>query len=146
MHDEESSDEDLTLNTKAVVRGFAKFVADLHENGEKKMGLTGDAIANSIVGQAHVTGADFLGENAPALFINLAKMVIGFTIARDAAPTFKPEDEGYGPATCNGREKRTGKGVQLDDDCGNELPPLRRAMGRHLCVECQTLLDRGRLR
>lgn len=84
MHDEESNDEDLTLNTKAVVRGFAKFVADLHENGEKKMGLTGEAIANSIVGQAHVTGADFLGENAPALFVNLAKMVIGFTIARDA--------------------------------------------------------------
>lgn len=65
---------------------------------------------------------------------------------REAAPTFKKGEDGYGPATCNGREKRTVKGVQLEDDCGNELPPLRRAMGRHLCVECQTLLDRGRLR
>jgi hypothetical protein len=64
---------------------------------------------------------------------------------RDAAPMFAECDKGYGPATCNGREKRTGPGVQLEDDCGNELPPLRRAMGRHLCVACQDLLERGRL-
>jgi hypothetical protein len=65
---------------------------------------------------------------------------------REAAPTFEEGDDGYGPATCNGRERRTGKGVQLDDDCGNEMPPLRRAMGRHLCVDCQELLESGRLR
>jgi hypothetical protein len=64
---------------------------------------------------------------------------------REIAPTFAPADKGYGPATCNGREKRTGPGVQLEDDCGEELPPLRRAMGRHLCVACQELLEAGRL-
>jgi hypothetical protein len=64
---------------------------------------------------------------------------------REVAATFAPADKGYGPATCNGREKRTGPGVQLEDDCGEELPPLRRAMGRHLCVACQELLEAGRL-
>jgi hypothetical protein len=59
---------------------------------------------------------------------------------------FKEGESGYGPATCNGRANRTGPGIQLDDDCGNELPPLRRAMGRHLCVDCQGLLERGRIR
>lgn len=65
---------------------------------------------------------------------------------REVLTMFAPADKGYGPATCNGREKRTGPGVQLEDDCGEELPPLRRAMGRHLCVGCQALLERGKLR
>jgi hypothetical protein len=65
---------------------------------------------------------------------------------RTLATTFAPADKGYGPATCNGRVQRTAPGVQLEDDCGEELPPLRRAMGRHLCVGCQDLLERGRLR
>lgn len=63
---------------------------------------------------------------------------------RAVAKTFEPDDKGYGPATCTGREKLN-EGDDTDDDCGEELPPLRRAMGRHLCVECQTLLERGRL-
>jgi hypothetical protein len=65
---------------------------------------------------------------------------------RAQAQTFEPGDKEYGPATCSGRERRTAPGVQLDDDCGNEMPPLRRAMGRHLCVDCQELLESGRLR
>jgi len=65
---------------------------------------------------------------------------------REQHQEFKEGDREYGPATCNGRDKRTMPGIQLDDDCGNEMPPLRRAMGRHLCVDCQTLLESGRLR
>jgi len=65
---------------------------------------------------------------------------------REAAQTFAEGDWEYGPATCTGRAAKPVKGIALEDDCGEGLPPLRRAMGLHLCVECQTLLERGRLR
>lgn len=65
---------------------------------------------------------------------------------RPAPVEFKPGDKGYGPAFCTGREKPPVEDVEQEDLCGEEMPPLRRAMGKHLCVGCQTLLERGRLR
>jgi RNA polymerase-binding transcription factor DksA len=34
----------------------------------------------------------------------------------------EPDEPGYGPAEC--------------EECEIEMPPLRRAMGRHLCTYC----------
>lgn len=28
------------------------------------------------------------------------------------------------------------------EECGADMPPLRRQMGAHLCVECQTLAEK----
>ena len=39
-----------------------------------------------------------------------------------------PDDEDYGPAACK--------------ECGDEMPELRRAMGRHLCTSCTELYER----
>lgn len=64
---------------------------------------------------------------------------------RAAAPTFKPEEKGYGPATCTGRAAPPKEGDDREDDCGEEMPPERRAMGKHLCISCQLLSERGRL-
>lgn len=50
--------------------------------------------------------------------------------ARAARPTFKPGDEGYGPEDC--------------DDCGAEMPSLRRENGWRLCTACQTLIEKRR--
>lgn len=42
---------------------------------------------------------------------------------RGAQSIFKPSDAGYGPAEC--------------DDCGEEMPDVRRAYGFSLCVHCK---------
>lgn len=46
-------------------------------------------------------------------------------------PLKKPGDPGYGPAEC--------------DECGAEMPALRRANGWVLCTSCQTQVERGKL-
>ena len=48
---------------------------------------------------------------------------------RTAAPVYAPGDEKYGPEFC--------------DECEIDMPALRRAMGRCLCVPCT---DREALR
>ncbi len=53
---------------------------------------------------------------------------------RKAPPEFKPEDSGYGPEFCK------------DDACEAPMPTERRALGKNLCVGCQELLERSRLR
>ena len=53
---------------------------------------------------------------------------------RKPAEVFEPDDPKYGPEFC------------ADDSCAVEMPPERRAMGKHLCVDCQSLLERTRLR
>lgn len=48
---------------------------------------------------------------------------------RPQAPVFSPGDAGYGPDLC--------------ESCEDDMPDLRRAMGRCLCVDCT---DREALR
>lgn len=42
--------------------------------------------------------------------------------------TFSPGEEGYGPAHCA--------------ECGDDMPPERRARGSHVCTACKTLQER----
>jgi len=48
---------------------------------------------------------------------------------RNTMPTWKPTDSEYGPSTCQAEE------------CGDQMPEFRRALGRHLCTSCQQLLE-----
>lgn len=47
---------------------------------------------------------------------------------RPPARTFKPDEEGYGPADCG--------------DCGDQMAPSRRADGLALCVPCKSIRER----
>jgi hypothetical protein len=48
---------------------------------------------------------------------------------RTPAPVFKPGEDGYGPALC------------ANPECEDDLPDLRRAMGKRFCTECQGLAE-----
>lgn len=45
---------------------------------------------------------------------------------------FEPDDDGYGPEFC------------AVEECSEQMPALRRAMGKHLCTECAALAERRR--
>lgn len=51
---------------------------------------------------------------------------------RPEKPTFKPGEAGYGPKYC--------------EECGSNMPELRRANGWVLCTSCQTAVERGHIR
>jgi formylmethanofuran dehydrogenase subunit E len=50
---------------------------------------------------------------------------------RPERPTFKPGEPGYGPAEC--------------DDCGEDMPELRRTDGRRCCTPCTSERERRAL-
>lgn len=45
-------------------------------------------------------------------------------------PTYAPTDAGYGPEFCS------------NEDCGDEMPLVRRQYGRRLCTRCQEAEER----
>jgi RNA polymerase-binding transcription factor DksA len=49
---------------------------------------------------------------------------------RRAVKTFKPDEAGYGPKEC--------------EDCGDDMPTVRRELGACRCVTCQNELDKRR--
>lgn len=49
---------------------------------------------------------------------------------RQVAKEFEPGEKGYGPAQCT------------DDDCGEDMPELRRRRGCKLCTTCQDAADK----
>lgn len=46
---------------------------------------------------------------------------------RPPLPVFAPHEKGYGPAECV--------------ECGEDMPELRRSMGREMCTECTSFLE-----
>lgn len=48
---------------------------------------------------------------------------------RTPAPTFKPDEKGYGPAICS------------TEECDNTLQDKRREYGFTNCVECQSSIE-----
>jgi hypothetical protein len=52
--------------------------------------------------------------------------------ARPQAPTYAPEDAGYGPEECR--------------ICGADMHPVRRANGWRLCTPCQSERERATAR
>ena len=51
---------------------------------------------------------------------------------REPRALFAEGDEGYGPEFC------------ANEECGETMPTLRRAMGKHTCVACAELAERRR--
>lgn len=45
-------------------------------------------------------------------------------------PTYAPTDAGYGPQFCS------------NDECGDDMPLVRRQYGRRLCTRCQEAEER----
>lgn len=48
---------------------------------------------------------------------------------RPAETVYKPGDKEYGPEFC------------ANDECGDLMPNLRRAMGKTLCTDCQSTAE-----
>lgn len=70
-------------------------------------------------------------------FEDLAQVVEAQEWERNNAPRapralYEPDDDGYGPEFC------------AVEECGADMPPLRRAMGKHLCTECAALAEKRR--
>lgn len=45
-------------------------------------------------------------------------------------PSYAPGDAGYGPEFCS------------NEECGDDMPTVRRQYGRHLCTRCQEAEER----
>lgn len=48
--------------------------------------------------------------------------------SRHAQPQYAPNDPKYGPAVC--------------EECEDDMPAIRRSLGKHLCTSCQDIQDR----